>query len=56
MFCEQILPHIIYFLLVYKPPTRSVIYKYLNCFFFEHYEMKRKTSEKINNFFQGKNT
>lgn len=55
MFCENILPHLIYFLLVYKPLTRPILNKYLNCFFNKHYEIKREnTFEKTNtNAFQG---
>lgn len=54
VFCENILPHLVYFLLEYKPLTRPILNKHLNCFFFKHYKIKtEKPSEKINrNFHQ----
>ncbi|XP_060874698.1 serine-protein kinase ATM isoform X2 [Metopolophium dirhodum] len=45
VFCENILPHLVYFLLEYKPLTRPVLNKHLNKFFLKHYTMR---SEKIN--------
>ncbi|XP_029344827.1 serine-protein kinase ATM [Acyrthosiphon pisum] len=45
VFCENILPHLVYFLLEYKPLTRPILNKHLNRFFLEHYKMR---SEKIN--------
>jgi len=55
MFCENILPHLVYFLLEYKPFTRPILNKHLNFFFLKHYKMKtEKTSENINgNSYQG---
>lgn len=51
MFCENILPHLVYFLLEYKPLTRPIFNKHLNSFFLKHYKMK---NEKINrNIHQG---
>ncbi|VVC40821.1 Hypothetical protein CINCED_3A017263 [Cinara cedri] len=47
MFCENILPHLIYFLLG-KPSTRTIINKHINCFFIKHNEIeKEKRSKKI---------
>jgi len=55
MFCENILPYLIYFLIVYKPLTTPVLNKHLNCFFIKHHEIKIENRfEKINtNFHQG---
>lgn len=55
VFCEYILPHLIYYLLVYEPLTRPILNKHLNEFFIKHYEMNREnTCKKINtNNFQG---
>lgn len=54
MFCENILPHLIYFLLG-KPSTNHIINNHINCFFIKHNEIEKdKRSEKINkNFDQG---
>lgn len=55
MFCENILPHLIYFLLIYKPLTAPVLNKHINCFFIKHHEIKiENLSEKMNtNLLQG---
>lgn len=54
MFCEHILPYLIYFLLD-KPLTRPIIDKHFNCFFIKHNEIEKKMrSWKINaNSYQG---
>jgi len=53
VFCENILPNLIYFLLVYKPQyTVDILNKHLNCFFIKHHEMKiENVAEKTNTSF-----
>lgn len=56
IFCENILPHLIYFLIANNPMTRNILSKHLNCFFTKHYELiTHKNVEKMNiNALQGK--
>ncbi|KAE9539511.1 hypothetical protein AGLY_004763 [Aphis glycines] len=54
LFCENILPHLVYFLLEYKSLTRPILNKHLNRFFLKHYKTKtemEKTTEKIKTIF-----
>ncbi|XP_026809071.1 serine-protein kinase ATM isoform X1 [Rhopalosiphum maidis] len=59
LFCEKILPHLVYFLLEYIPPTRPILNKHLNWFFLKHYKTKMEmvSTEKIKtNFHQVNNS